>query len=106
VEKDRKALDALTRNLARLGAAERAEVRAQAVEHAPAPGRRCDLLFMDPPYRAGLAQAALDRVPDWLAPGGWASLETDGEEISVPDRLVLDAERRFGKARILLLRPS
>ena len=106
VEQDRQALDVLARNIARLGAGERADVRAQTVEHSPPPPRPCDIIFMDPPYRAGLAQAALDRIaaPGWLAPGGWATLESNGEELSVPDTLRGEVDRRFGKARILVLR--
>jgi 16S rRNA (guanine966-N2)-methyltransferase len=106
VEWDAAALKALRRNLETLGAAARAEVRAQAAEHAAPPAAPCDLVLMDPPYRTGLAQQALDRVAAgaWLAPGAWLSVELSGEEIAVPAGLVLDTERRFGKARILLLR--
>jgi hypothetical protein len=49
---------------------------------------------------------ALDRVcnPAWVAPGGLVSLETDGERLSAPAGFSVEAERRFGKAHILLLR--
>jgi 16S rRNA (guanine966-N2)-methyltransferase len=105
VETDRAALDALKRNIDKLGAGERAEIRAQAAERA-APRTLCDLVLMDPPYGAGLAQQALDRIaaPGWLAPGAWVSVELNREEVLVPPPLALEAERRFGKARILLLR--
>jgi 16S rRNA (guanine966-N2)-methyltransferase len=104
VEQDRGAIAALERNLARLDAGERAELRAQAVEHAPPPALPCDILFMDPPYGSGLAQIGLDRAAAWLAPHGWASVETNGESLHIPAPLELIAERRFGKATILLLR--
>lgn len=104
VEKDRAALDILRRNVDRLGAGERADIRAQAVEHAPPPLRPHDLVMMDPPYGAGLAQAGLDRAALWLAPGGWLSVEVHGESLTVPPGLGLDAERRFGKATLLLFR--
>ena len=106
VEKDRAALDILRRNIDRLGAGDRAEIRAQAVEHAPPPPRPCDLVMLDPPYGAGLAQAGLDRAAAWLAPGGWLSVEVHGESLTLPEGLVLDAERRFGKATLLLIRRS
>jgi 16S rRNA (guanine966-N2)-methyltransferase len=102
VENHRPALDALARNIARLGAAERADVRAQSFEHAPLPPR--DLILMDPPYGKGLAQPALDRAAAGLAPGGWIALETNGETLEAPGGLAIEAERRFGKAAILLLR--
>ncbi len=108
VEKDRAALDMLQRNIAKLGADERAELRAQSVEHAAPPSLPFDLLLMDPPYRTALAQAALDRISGkgWLAPGAWVSVEVSGEEIAVPPALTLEAERRFGKATILLFRAA
>ena len=104
VEKDRTALDVLKRNVARLGAGEQADIRAQAVEHAPPPPRPFDLILMDPPYGVGLAQPALDRAADWLAPGGWLSLELHGESPALPPGLAQETERRFGKATLLLLR--
>jgi len=104
VEKDRAALDILGRNVDRLGARERAEVRAQAVEHvALAP---CDLILMDPPYGQGLAQPALDRASAWLAPGGWLSLETHWEGVIPPAGLEAVVERRFGKALLSLFRSA
>jgi 16S rRNA (guanine966-N2)-methyltransferase len=104
VEKDRTALDILRRNIERLGAGARADVRAQAVEHAPAPPQSYDLVMMDPPYGAGLAQPALDRAAAWLAPGGWLSVELHGETLTVPEGLAVETERRFGKATLLLFR--
>ena len=104
VEKDRTALDTLQRNILKLGAADRADVRAQAVEHVPTPARPFDIVFMDPPYGTGLAQLALDRAAAWLAPGAWLSVELHGEELTLPEGLETDADRRFGKARLVLLR--
>jgi len=102
VEKDRAALDALRRNVDRLGAGERAEIRAQPVEHVSlAP---CDLIFLDPPYGAGLALPALERAAAWLAPGGWISIEAHGEALAPPPGLDAMGERRFGKATLTLFR--
>ena len=106
VEKDREALDILRRNVDRLGASARADVRARTVEHAPPPGKPCDLILMDPPYGAGLAQAALDRVATggWIAPGGLISVELHRETLSLPSDLMREAQRRFGKADVILIR--
>jgi 16S rRNA (guanine966-N2)-methyltransferase len=104
VEKDRKAIDMLKANVARLGAQASSDIRAQGVEHAPAPARACDIVFADPPYEAGMAGAALERAALWLAPGGWISLEYRGEAPLLPAGLALEAERRFGKARLILIR--
>jgi len=104
IERDRAALDALKRNIAKLGAQERSDVRAQAVEHAPPPPHPFDIVFMDPPYAGGLAQPALERAAAWVAPGGWISVELQREEIAIPDGFTADTDRKFGKARIILLR--
>lgn len=106
VEKDRKALDMLKRNVERLGASERAEIRASAVEHFPAPFSPFDLVFMDPPYGSGLALPALERAAGWLAPGGWISVELHGETFALPGGLEAAAKRRFGKATLVLARRS
>ena len=105
IDNDRNAVAAIQRNLAAFGAASRADVRTQGVEHAPAPSP-CDILFLDPPYRTNLAEMALARVANaaWLAPGGLLSLETDGDRPAPPPGFTVEAERRFGKAHILLLR--
>lgn len=106
VEKDRAALDALARNVARLGAESRADVRAQAVEHIAPPARPFDIVFMDPPYGSGLAQAALDRASAWLAPGGWISVELQKETLSFPAGFDAASERRFGRATLILARKN
>ncbi len=61
---------------------------------------------MDPPYGEGLAQSALDRMArdNWLAAGGWISVEKGPEPLLLPEALAIEAERRFGKAHVLLLR--
>ncbi len=106
VEKDRVALDALRSNIDKLAAGERSEIRAGDVAHVAPPPQPLDLVLIDPPYRTGLGRIAIERIsaPGWLAGGAWASLELSGEEIELPPPLKLEAERRFGKARILLLR--
>ncbi|HEV2817603.1 MAG TPA: 16S rRNA (guanine(966)-N(2))-methyltransferase RsmD [Allosphingosinicella sp.] len=104
VEKDRAALDILRRNIERLGAGDRAEIRAQAAEHVSLDP--CDLILMDPPYSRGLAQPALDRAAAWLAPGGWLGLETHGEAVAPPAGIEAVVERRFGKALLTLFRSA
>ncbi len=108
VENDRAASETLRQNIGRFSADDRTEVRAQSVEHAAPPARPCDILFMDPPYATGLAEMALRRVADpaWVAPSGWLSVETNGDRPTLPSGFALEAERRFGKAYLFLLRRS
>jgi 16S rRNA (guanine966-N2)-methyltransferase len=106
IERDRAALAAIERNIAKLDAGARSEVRAGAVERAAAPSAPFDLVLMDPPYGEGLAQAALDRAARdlWIAEGGWISIEKGPEPLQLPEGVAAEAERRFGKAHLLLLR--
>lgn len=106
VERDRTALAAIERNIANLGAGARSEVRPGAVERTGPPRQPFHLVLMDPPYGEGLAQAAIERIAgdSWLAAGGWISVEKGPEALQLPDGLAVEAERRFGKAHLLLLR--
>ncbi len=98
VETDRDAIEAIKANVAKLDAS--ATVRAGTAEHFH--GGPFDLVFADPPYLSGLGHKALQRVT--IAPGGWASIETArGENVEL-DGFEVDAERKYGKAKITLLR--
>ena len=105
IDNERDATATIRRNLDLFGAAARADVRAQGVEHAPPPLEPFDLIFLDPPYRTGLADMALTRLADpaWLAPGGLVSVETESALVT-PAGFAVETERRFGKAHIHLLR--
>lgn len=66
-----------------------------------------DLVFLDPPYRHGLGEAALAR----LAPGGWIAPEAlivfecaADETPATPGFETID-DRTWGAARVLFLRP-
>ncbi|PWG03574.1 16S rRNA (guanine(966)-N(2))-methyltransferase RsmD [Sphingosinicella humi] len=106
IDSDRNAVASIRRNIDAFGASQRAEVRSQGIEHASPPPAPCDLLFLDPPYATGLAEMALGRIgnPAWVAPGGIVSIETAGERLPLPAGFAVAAERRFGKAHIILLR--
>jgi 16S rRNA (guanine966-N2)-methyltransferase len=101
VENDRRAADAIRSNIAALGAS--GEVLARNAEHAalPAPA---DLAFLDPPYGSGLAAAVLAKLA--VAPGGWVSVESSRSETVAAEGYQIDAERKYGKAKITLLRKT
>jgi 16S rRNA (guanine966-N2)-methyltransferase len=106
VEKDRAAVEAINGSLARFLAASRATVRTTLAQHAPAPAQPCDLIFLDPPYaEEELLSATLARVatPEWLANGGYISVEAGHPlDISI-DGYAIAGHRRFGKACITLI---
>ena len=106
IDNDREAIAALKRNVAALDAEARTEIRQQPAESAPPPDRPFDLVFLDPPYGLGLAEQALTHVANaqWLAPGALVSVETGERLAAIPETLEVETERRFGKARLHLLR--
>jgi 16S rRNA (guanine966-N2)-methyltransferase len=99
VENDRRAVEAIRANIGALGAS--GEVLPRGAEHAALP-RPVDLAFLDPPYGSGLAPAVLAKLA--VAEGGWVSVETERAEPVAAEGYEVEAERRYGKARITLLR--
>lgn len=74
----------------------------------PRARKAASLIFLDPPYDAKLGQPALTALlaAGWMAPGAIVSIEMSGKELSnfqMPAGLAPIDERRYGKARILLL---
>jgi 16S rRNA (guanine966-N2)-methyltransferase len=92
------------RKLGETGAAK--VVRADATR--PSPSREaCDLVFLDPPYRSGLATPALTTLAaaGWLKPGAIATIElANTEDLPPPQGFKALDERRYGAAKILILR--
>ena len=77
VEKHPAALRALRENARKLGAANLTLIRGDALEFAGGARSRFDVVFVDPPYRAGTQVAALGVVRGLLAEGGRVYLESD-----------------------------
>lgn len=75
----------------------------------PRSRKPASLVFLDPPYGANLGAAALTALlaAGWMAPNAIVSIEMLGRELSLfapPPGFARVDERRYGKARILLLR--
>ncbi|HZF44182.1 MAG TPA: 16S rRNA (guanine(966)-N(2))-methyltransferase RsmD [Sphingomonadaceae bacterium] len=98
LETDPAALAAIKTNVAKMSAP--ATVRAGTAENFH--GGPFDLVFCDPPYLSGLGHKALARIT--VTPGGWASIETARTEDVVVDGYEVDTVRKYGKAKITLLR--
>ena len=106
VENDRDALAAIMVNLDKLGATDRATVRATSAAALPRE-QPCDLILADPPYADGSGDAVLRAVDKagWAPPGAWLAIESaKGTEIAARDGWVIDATRNVGRARLTLLR--
>jgi len=108
VENERAAVAAIRANIARLGAEAQCEVMPVAVETLGPARRTCDLLLLDPPYESNFAVPVLERLHrlGWIAPGGWATVETARNAPVAPSGFTVEAERSYGKARITLLRSA
>ena len=108
IEHDRDACAVIERNLEAAGySAVGTVVRSEVLRAlARAPGSAADLVFVDPPYAAGLRfvsrvlQAVL--AGSWVRPDGTVVVEADAGEIELPVGLSEIRTRRFGRTQILI----
>ena len=106
VEQDRAAIDAIRANITALGAHTSARVESGSATQLRAAPQPIDLILVDPPYRSGAGEVALDRLLrlGWIGPQTWISLETAFNEDIAIKGLVCESERRVGKGKLSLLR--
>ena len=106
VEQAAPAIRALRSNVAALHAQARSDVRASSVLSLGPAKVPLDLILLDPPYRSGAGEVALDKLArlGWIGPATWVSLETEAGEVPNVRRLEVIADRKVGKARLTLLR--
>jgi 16S rRNA (guanine966-N2)-methyltransferase len=106
LESDREALRLAKANLACIGTPPHVRLMAgDAARLGPAP-QRFDLVFLDPPYRSGLALPALAGLRGgWLAPGARIVVELAAKEpLDLQGGFGIEQERRYGAARFVFLR--
>lgn len=103
IESDAAAVRAIKVNLAGMNYA--GDVRQSPVASLGTAPRPHHVVFLDPPYGSGLAEPALAHLHarGWIAPAALISVETATNEALATDWDVL-VDRRFGKARVRLLR--
>jgi 16S rRNA (guanine966-N2)-methyltransferase len=73
----------------------------------PAAGASCNIVFLDPPYGSGFSEQALAALAarGWIEGGAVCSVEVAVREaLTPPPEFVLVDERRYGKAKLILLR--
>ena len=109
VEKDRDALHALRHNVQSLGVEDRCEIYPLDANHLQSSTKRHEIIFLDPPYGAGLGEKALLRAKtrDWLHNNCWVVWESAREEALdiEPTRFIIDEKRHFGTTCITLAHP-
>ena len=96
LDADGNAVRLIERNLKHLGETENAlALRRDAARPGPAPLPH-DLVFADPPYRSGLAPAALAALARerWLEPGALVVLELASDETPAPPAGFSEIDRR------------
>ena len=108
IESNAAAFGVANANLARLGNPSNVRLlRWDATALGPAPAA-FDLVFLDPPYRSGLASPALGslRQRGWLAPEARVVVElATREDLDLPDGYQPEQERRYGATKFLFLFP-
>lgn len=103
LDRNPEAIDLIKRNVAKLGADDRASIMNADGAHLPLAPGPCDLAFLDPPYGEGLVEPALQGLAKqgWLKPGALVSIETDASDVA-PDAVsykILD-RRAYGRVAI------
>jgi len=108
IENSATARSILRANAKTLGETTRVTVVQADATRPPAPaGPACQLVLLDPPYRSGLATAALTALAErgWMAGGAICVVEmATNEEFEVPTGFTPLDERRYGKAKLMFLR--
>ena len=101
IENDPAALALLRRNVGGAGAVHARD----GASPGPAPAA-CDIAWLDPPWRSGLAAPALAALgrEGWLRPGALVIVETAHDD--APDLPGLVDRRRYGRAALAFLRYS
>jgi 16S rRNA (guanine966-N2)-methyltransferase len=107
IEKDRQARDVLDANIKALGESTRARLLAADATMPPRADGPYDLLFVDPPYRSGLAAPALEALSraGWIAADALVIVELAARsDFEPPEGFVPFDERRYGAGRLVFLR--
>jgi 16S rRNA (guanine966-N2)-methyltransferase len=101
------AIKAIRANVATLGEEARATILTGDPGNPPVANHTCSVLLLDPPYGSGLGAPALTALQrrGWIAPGAICSVEVaTKEKFRAPAGFTDIDERRYGRAKIILLR--
>ena len=105
VDKDRRSIAMVKSNVISCGMEDRSVIMCS--DYSAAIGRiheKADLVFLDPPYKAGLMEDCLQRLSESsLLPEGGIIVAEHGREEILPDQLLRlhrIRERKYGKVRV------
>ena len=102
IECDRAALEALEKNRAVLGASQVSILRADALAWLANSRETFDLIFVDPPFDSGLAEAVLPDLARHLKSGGQIYIE-QGTGVVAPPGFIIHRSGRAGRSHFALL---
>jgi 16S rRNA (guanine966-N2)-methyltransferase len=109
LENDRAALATLRANIAACREEARCNLLPADATKPPRAPAACGLVFLDPPYTAGLMEAALAALTaaGWIAADALVCAEyAAGRPVTPPPGFTLLAERAHGAAHMLVLQPG
>lgn len=101
------AMKAVADNLRAMNEQKKAAMVRADVTSPPNSRQPCALVFLDPPYKSGMAAKALTalQLKGWIAPGALVSIELAAtEDVALPQGFAAIDERRYGAAKIVLAR--
>ncbi len=107
VDRNPEAVAVIKRNLQKCGLSSNTQVVAtDALSFLERPKDAFDLVFMDPPYSAGLLLPTLEKATKWVNDGGILICESDDETVlpDKVDRFTLDRVRRYGRIQVWIYR--
>lgn len=107
VDNSKKSLDTVKRNLKTTKLEQNAKTFAMDYQSFLAMcSERFDIAFLDPPYKTGMLQKALERVPEIMNETGVIIAENplDEEILSNYGNFLLDRQYRYGKIKISTFR--
>ena len=107
LDNDAASITLIGENVRKLGETAAAKVVRADVTRPPLAREPCDLVFLDPPYRSGLAAPALAALATagWFATDAIATVElAKSEDLGDARLFELIDERRYGAAKIVIIR--
>ena len=109
LDNDSGAIRLIGENLRKLGETGAAKVMRADATRPPPVREACDLVFLDPPYRSGLAAPALAALDEagWIAADAVVTVElAHSEDVAPPTGFEVIDERRYGAAKVVILRKA
>lgn len=107
VDSNRESLDMTRKNLSKLGEEGHYELLGSAVENLPVSRKQHGVLYIDPPYFAGIVPKALKSLKEknWIAPEAVIMCEmSERDKFAAPEGFEIVEERRYGNTKLVIVK--